>query len=272
LGIIAGGAGGALVYGDLRWKRITRAMLARLNAGRTAAPGAVYREADLAGLPGPVQTYFRNVLRDGQRLPVGARVSHEGSFRAGDSWQPMKTTQVFSMYPPGFLWDASIRMAPGMNVRVRDAYLDGAGSMRAEVLGLVPVMDAHGAPELNAGALQRYLAEAIWFPPALLPGRGVQWTAIDASTARASLTEGKTTVSLDFFFNEQGEITGCYTSARFREVKGAYEPSPWQSRCWSYAERGGMRVPLEAEVEWHLPEGPRPYWRGRITEITYDYM
>jgi hypothetical protein len=270
-GILAGGAGGALFYGDLRWKRTTRSMLARLDASR-APRGGVYREADLAGLPDPVQRYFRNVLRDGQPLPAGARVSHEGSFRSGDRWQPMKTTQVFSTYPPGFVWDARIRMAPGVDVRVRDAYLAGTGSMRAEVLALVSVMDAHGAPELDAGALQRYLGEAIWFPPALLPGRGVVWSAIDDSTARAALTDGKTTVSLDFRFNSQGEITGCYTGARYREVQGAYEPTPWGSRCWNYAERGGMRIPLEAEVEWYLPEGPQPYWRGRITEITYDYM
>jgi hypothetical protein len=31
-----------------------------------------------------------------------------------------------------------------------------------------------------------------------------------------------------------------------------------------------MRVPLEAEVAWILPDGPKPYWRGRIVEIVYE--
>lgn len=30
-------------------------------------------------------------------------------------------------------------------------------------------------------------------------------------------------------------------------------------------------VALEAEVAWQLPEGPLPYWRGRIIEIAYEF-
>jgi hypothetical protein len=31
-----------------------------------------------------------------------------------------------------------------------------------------------------------------------------------------------------------------------------------------------MRVPLDGEVAWLLPEGAKPYWRGHITEISYE--
>jgi hypothetical protein len=31
-----------------------------------------------------------------------------------------------------------------------------------------------------------------------------------------------------------------------------------------------MQIPLEGEVAWLLPEGPKPYWRGRITDIAYE--
>ena len=26
----------------------------------------------------------------------------------------------------------------------------------------------------------------------------------------------------------------------------------------------------EGKVEWILPEGPLPYWRGRITDVAYE--
>lgn len=42
-----------------------------------------------------------------------------------------------------------------------------------------------------------------------------------------------------------------------------------QGRFSGHADRGGMRISLEAEVEWQLPERP-PYWRGRITEIEFQ--
>jgi hypothetical protein len=183
----------------------------------------------------------------------------------------MTAAQVFSTQPPAFVWDARIGIAPGVHVRVRDAYLAGAGSMRGELLGLVPVVDAHDTPEMAAGALQRYLAEAVWFPTALLPSQGVRWSAIDGSTARATLADGQTTVSLDFRFDAAGEIAGCFTSARYRQVKGGYEQTPWAGRYAAYAERGGVRTPLEAEVEWILPAGRLPYWRAHIARIDYEY-
>jgi hypothetical protein len=40
---------------------------------------------------------------------------------------------------------------------------------------------------------------------------------------------------------------------------------------WRYDVRDGMRIPLEAEVAWQRPEGPLPYWRGRITGIAYAF-
>jgi hypothetical protein len=33
-----------------------------------------------------------------------------------------------------------------------------------------------------------------------------------------------------------------------------------------------MRIPLEGEVAWMLPEGQEPYWRGRITNLTYEFV
>jgi len=48
-------------------------------------------------------------------------------------------------------------------------------------------------------------------------------------------------------------------------------PTPWEGRLWGYELSDGMRVPLQGEVAWHLPEGPMPYWRGRITSLRYEF-
>lgn len=274
LALLLAGVGGALVYGARRWRTTTEGFVARLNGSRLAPHNLRYDEKETDGLPGPVTRYFRTVLRNGQPLVVGARLTQEGEFRRGvadDSWMPFVATQVFRSLPPGFVWDARMRMAPGLYVHVRDGYLDGAGSMRGEVLGVVPLLDVHGMPEMAAGALQRYLAEAVWFPTALLPGQGVEWSPIDESTALATLRDKETTVSLEFRFGAEGEIASAYTTSRYREVKGAFVPTPWGGRYAGYAERGGMRIPLEAEVEWHLADSRLPYWRGRIAEVAYEY-
>lgn len=130
--------------------------------------------------------------------------------------------------------------------------------------------DIRGTPEAAQGELMRFLAEAVWYPTALLPSQGIRWEA-DAGSAKATLTDGVTTASLVFQFNEEGLISGVRAAARPRTVNGALVATPWKGRFWGYDMRDGMRVPLEGEVAWELPEGSWPYWRGRATEITYDF-
>jgi hypothetical protein len=202
----------------------------------------------------------------GQPPPLITRIEHEGEFRLGEAWRPFRSTEVIAV-APGFVWDARIRMAPLVHVYVRDACIGGIGSMQAAIAALVPVINLRGEAELNAGALQRYLGESIWLPAALLPRHGVRWEAIDTSHARASLTDGATSVSLEFTFNEAGEVVRSFAPVRMREVNGRYEPTPWSARSWNYQQRCGMRIPLDAEVAWHIDDVPQPYWRGSITAI-----
>lgn len=68
--------------------------------------------------------------------------------------------------------------------------------MQAKVAAAITMMDQHDRVGLSRGALQRYLAEAVWFPTALLPREGLKWTAVDDSTALATLTDSGITVSL----------------------------------------------------------------------------
>ena len=76
--------------------------------------------------------------------------------------------------------------------------------MRGAILGLVPVVNAADDPQLRAGALQRYLAESVWFPTALLPSEGLRWTPVDEAHARATLTDHGISVTLEFEFAPGG--------------------------------------------------------------------
>lgn len=98
----------------------------------------------------------------------------------------------------------------------------------------------------------------------------MRWEAIDDSTARASLRDGTTSVGLEFRFDQEGLITGVRSPGRYRDVGGVQTLMPWQGRFRGYAERSGMRIPLEGEVEWITPTGPLLYWRGRLTDVAYE--
>ena len=225
-------------------------------------------------MPPGVRRYFEAALRDGQRLIHSANLAQRGEFlvRPPRGWYPFVATEHFSARPPGFLWNARIRLAPGLAVRVRDSLLDGRGSMRATLLRVVRLAAAEGTPEMAAGALHRFLAEAVWLPTALLPGPGILWTELDDDSARVSLTVGATTVHLDVHFGPDDLVQRVFAADRARSVGKTTVPTPWQGRFWNAAERDGMRIPMSAEVEWLLPEGPQPYWRGEITGAAYEYQ
>ncbi len=266
--------GAAFWIGTVRWNRTTSDRVEKMLSARPVKEAKTVSFKSFDRLPAPVARYFRTALLDGQPLVRSVRIVHRGEFLTNpenNGWNAFTSTQTFSAYPPGFVWDASIRFAPLMDVRVRDSYLSGKGAMEATTFAIVPVMNQHGKTELNEGALQRYLAETVWFPTALLPESGVVWSEIDGSHALATLTDSGVKVSLEFTFNEKSEITRIYSPGRYREAGGKYELTPWIVRVRAYEERGSMRIPLEGEVSWQLPGGIQPYWKGKVVDVRYDF-
>ena len=207
-------------------------------------------------------------------MVAGVRVRHTGTFNMGettDQWKPFTSDQRVVTRRPGFDWDGRVAMAPGLPVRVHDAYVGGEGILHASLLGLLPVVDMRGTRDVAEGELMRFLAEAAWYPTRLLPGQGLRWEAVDDDSARATLNDAGISVTMLFTFDEQGLIETVRAEARGRTVGGEVVPTPWQGRFWNYEERGGMLVPLDGEVAWLLPEGAKPYWRGHITGISYEF-
>jgi len=264
----------ARLYGAYRWNAGTQELRARLDAARVPVRPQIVDFRELEGLPAPAQRYFRRVLEEGQPMVAGARVRHEGTFNMGetsDQWKPFTSDQKVVTRRPGFDWDGRVAMMPGLPVRVHDAYVAGEGVLQAYLLGLFPVVDMRGTGDVAEGELMRFFAEAAWYPTALLPSQGVRWEAVDDRSASATLTEGDFSITMLFTFDEGGLIEAVRAEARGRTVGSEVVPTPWRGRFWNYKERGGMLVPLDGEVAWVLPEGDKPYWRGRITEISYEF-
>ena len=264
----------ALIYGSRRWDSATRKMHAMLESTRRPSERRTYSPDELIGLPAPVQKYFRAVLKDGRPIILAVDVEHSGTFNmseTGEKWNRFTSTQRVIAQRPGFDWEARIEMMPGLAARVHDAYIAGEGILHASLFGLVSVVNLRGTPEIAQGELIRFLAEAAWYPTSLLPSQGVQWNARDDFSANATLQDGETAVTLQFRFDEHGLIKSVPAEARGRTVAGTVIPTPWEGQWHNYELRDGICIPTEGEVSWLLPEGPEPYWRGRITSLRYEF-
>ncbi|MDB5761525.1 MAG: uncharacterized protein JWQ21_520 [Herminiimonas sp.] len=260
--------------GVIRWNAGTKELRSGLELARLPVKPLVVDFCELEGLPPPVQRYFRSVLTEGQPMVAGVRLQHRGTMNlsaTSEQWKSFTSDQQVVTRRPGFDWNARIHIVPGLSVRVHDAYVDGKGMLRVALLGLFSMADMRGTRLMDEGELMRFFAEAAWYPTALLPSQGVRWEAVSDRSARGTLVDGPIALSMLFAFNDAGVIDTVRADARGRTVGSQIVPTPWQGRFWQYQKRGGMYVPFEGEVAWVTPQGIRAYWRGRITEISYEF-
>ncbi|HYP99106.1 MAG TPA: DUF6544 family protein [Polyangiaceae bacterium] len=257
------GAAGVIANANqLRWqRRIAREMRALLAVKPSTAPCSTSAE-----LPPPVARYRELAL--GDRAPVRTlKLRHGGTFCMSPTSKPMPIggTQLFTSDPPGFVWSARIRLAPGVWVDARDMAANGRGSMRVFLDSTVPIADARGA-ELDQGAALRLLAEMVWFPSALFDARYVTWSAIDERHAIGTLRFGEVEVSATFEFGVDGFPVGI-SAERFMDKQGR---RPWRGIYSDWREVSGMHVPFEASVTWQLESGPFTYAHWLVEAMDYD--
>lgn len=218
-------------------------------------------------LPPVVARYFHHVLPGDRREITKVSLRQSGKLRpspASAKW--LSFTAGHQVWPleTRFLWDARARLVRGIHFRVVDSYGGGIGSGRVQLLSLLPLASATNVPELNSGALHRYLAEAVWYPTALLPRAGVHWHGISKHAALATLTDHGLTISLEFRFNGKGEVTGIYSPGRYGRFGSRYIQVPWEGHFSNYQIVNGLRIPMQGEVGWYHEGNLELVWKAKI--------
>ena len=275
LAALAGLYGGLVTFGAWRWSVATDALIARLEASNTPRPAEHYDAREIADLPAPVRRYFELALTDGQPIIRAADATMTGMFNMSldaPQWKPFTSQQHVVTQRPGFVWNARIMLFAGVPVRVHDAYVAGLGILTPSVLGLISMGPVSGAGEPARGELMRWFAETAWYPTALLPSQGVAWVAVSATSAEATMTDGPIRLKMLFRFGEDGLISGIHVDARGALVAGQTVMMPWEGRFSDYRRQDGMLIPFDCEVAWITPQGGQPYFRGTVTQLTYQVL
>ena len=226
-------------------------------------------EAQVLGLPEPMQRYLRYARVVGKAPIHTVRLKQEGVMRTQPSqkWLPFVAQQSFTTAPPSFLWHATMRLLPFVWVSATDRLSQGHGSMRIKFLSAVPMGNAH-VPEMGQSEMQRYLAEMIWFPTAWLTA-GIECRAIDTHSFKATMCAFGATAPIVLHVNEEGQITHL-TADRYKEEHGHYLLAPWSGQVDEYQEVEGVLIPTRIAITWHLPSGDFTWFRCKITEIEYN--
>jgi hypothetical protein len=70
------------------------------------------------------------------------RLEQEEKLRPGDAdsaWKSFSAIQHITVDPPGFFWNASVRLWPLIGLQIGDLYCDGNGSANISLFNVVPI-------------------------------------------------------------------------------------------------------------------------------------
>ncbi|WP_242342043.1 DUF6544 family protein [Anaeromyxobacter terrae] len=270
MGIAAVAAGGLGLVVAVQRKRFSERIAREARELWRQESSGPEKRTPLDALPPPVRRYAE-ASGAASHAPVRAvRLRHGGTFRPrfDRPWLPIRGEQYFASDPPGFVWWGRVRTGAGVWIDARDRSLAGEGNMRIMLASSWKLAEVRGR-EMDEGALQRLLAEMVWFPTAFLDARHVSWSPIDDTRARAVLRLRGREVAVEFRFDANG-LPSRISADRYRDVNGKPVLTPWIGECSHYLEVGGLRVPFRLEATWHVNGRAVPYARFSVDELELD--
>jgi hypothetical protein len=187
--------------------------------------------------------------------------------RPGSGPRRFTAVQDYAVADVAFVWRARFPIAPFLSLQVVDRFADGAGSLEARVLGIVPVMHQSG-PETSLGEAVRYLAELAWVPHAMAANDRLEWRQLDRQSVEVATRTASARAAVTLQFDTAGDIAGARCDERPYPQGKTFVSRPWAGTFSGYASLDGIRMPTHGEVRWELPDGPYRYWRGTISSVT----
>lgn len=222
-------------------------------------------------LPLAVQKWLLRSGMLGREFPRSALVNQRGRMRTkpDGKWMRFQASEYFNIDEPGFTWTADVRVAPFIHLHGKDEYRDGHGTMLIKLLGLLPVINSKG-PEIDQGAMLRYLAESAWFPSFALSSY-LRWEEMDLMKAKATFDYKGTRTSGIFGFNSEGDNIS-FEAKRYYSGNGRGTMEDWSisTEKHDFKEFGGIRIPAKSSVTWKLKDGDYTWLEMEITDLEYD--
>lgn len=230
-------------------------------------------EADLQGLPPPVQQYLRVTGAVGQPRIFNFRATWKGRIRgsAADPWMEFTAQQLntFGAMPARlFLMDAVMK---GLPADVFHRFIADAATFQVRVLSLATVVDAKG-PEMNRGETVTIFNDLCLLAPAMLLDPSIRLEPIDAHAARATFTRGAQTVSAELRFDDQGELVDFTSEDRSRASPdgASFTRMRWSTPVRDYRAFGARRAFGFGEAKWHDPSGTFSYGEFELQQLEFN--
>ena len=216
-------------------------------------------------LPEPARRYLTASIAEGTPLFQAVRITMHGEIKLGSRWVHFDGEELLAPHH-GFCWTARTRIG----VSGSDHYAAGAGALHWRLLGLLPVMRAHGA-DVSRSARGRAAGEALWLPTALLPEAGTSWEERGERAAARITTDGHDTV-LELAVDEDGLVQSAgFDRWGDPDGTGTFALHRFGMDVTDHGTFGGLTIPIAGSAGWHHGTDRWPaaaFFRFELTDVT----
>lgn len=236
------------------------------------APEGSISQADLSGLPGPIQRYLQITGSVGRPRIRDFSARFEGRIRgtADEGWMEFTAEQHdFPDEPARFFLMKAKR--GGVPIDVLHTFVDGSATMRVRLLSAVPLIDA-GGPDLTRAETVTLFNDLCFLAAGALVDAGIRWEAIDGRSVRGLYTVGSNTISAVLTFNDSGELVDFVSDDRLAASSDGtqFVRQRWSTPLSEYRDYGARRVASRGEGWWHPPDGGYAYIELEVLDVDFN--
>jgi hypothetical protein len=228
----------------------------------------VFASRCLAALPAAARRYLDHAIAGGTRMASAVYLRMHGEIKLR-GWLPFRAEEVIRS-DRGFIWAATVKMF-GLPIRGSDRLLDGEGSMRWKLLGIVPVMCASG-PQITRSAVGRFHGEAVWLP-SMLWGETAVWTVKDNSKLVCRLTACGETTEMELDIDRAGCLKTLKLPRWGNPDAGEYRYADFGVVVEQESRFEGYTIPGRIRAGWHFAgdgfEREGEFFRATIDAARY---
>ena len=226
-----------------------------------AQPASIETVALPAGLPAPVERFYRKMY--GDRIPVVTSAVLTGRARvrpAGPIYLPARyrfthvAGQDYRHYIEVCWFGTPI-------LRINERYVDG------ESLAEIPIIGTDSGPKMEWSANQGMWAETWQFPALFLTDPRVRWEPLDAETALLVVPFKETEQSFVVRFDPASGLPTWSETMRYKGSASA-EKTLWLTHADAWAELDGVLTNTVGSATW-IDDG-QPWATFRLEDLRLD--